>query len=126
MSKILEGFSVEDSRKWGLLSGITGFALYFVLAVHMPKNMASLSALYVSLLIFVIRVFWRLRNHVWFWACVLIIVIVDIGTVIIFPANSWPGPSIVVLGFAAIVQVAVSLSIITNVEKVFKRIGEDK
>jgi hypothetical protein len=121
--KILEELSAEDSRKWGLLSGIVGFALYFVLNIHMAQNKASLTALYVALTIFMVRVFWKLRGRAWFWTCMLMIVLLDFAIVVFIPVNYWPGPSIIVLGFAALTQFALGLSLIVTVQKMIKRIS---
>jgi len=48
----------------------------------------------------------------------------DFGVVVVFQVNYWPGPSIIVLGFAAIVQVSISLILIESTANIVKRIGE--
>jgi hypothetical protein len=107
----LEGFSSDESRKWGLLAGILGVILYFVFQRYMIGNRAAISALYVSLLVFFVRIYWGRRKSIRFWASVGLIGFTDVCLVVVVPISWWPS-SLLVLGLAALAQMAISFAIV--------------
>ncbi len=115
-----EKFSADDSRKWIILSLVVGTAVYFISQKFMIINKATVFGIFASLTILLIRYYWRLRRVYWFWGVMAIIFSVDMGFVFLVPAGNWPN-STIILAPIAIIQLTVSVFLISNVESAIKK-----
>ena len=72
------------SRKWALLIGLVACPLLFVFGDEVRGAAAAYSALVIGV---AIRYFWDLKNRIWFWAVMAIIVVLHIPIVLF---AHWP------------------------------------
>ncbi len=79
------------SKEWALVVGISLGPLYFLVA-HFANDEKAMAA-YVSaaMIAVVVRYFWDLREHIWFWAAITFIVFLYILLIVFLPppATQW-------------------------------------
>jgi len=120
MMEELEDFTVEDSRKWGFLSLLAGLPVYFLSQRFLSSNKSAIFALFVSLLIFTVRIYWVWKSKFWFWGSIIAISAMDVLFVYLYPPTFWPKYSMAILAPVAAAQLGLSIFIISTVKKVVK------
>lgn len=115
MTYYSEKFTADDSRKWGLISSAIGLVSYVAGLRVLSNNKATVCALFIALMIFVVRVFWGLSRKVQFWVLVIALTAIDAIIISIVPDNRWPS-SMLVLAPAAALHFGVTYGVLRSAE----------
>lgn len=125
MGKIYqEGFTADDSRKWGLLCLLAGLIIYFLSQKYLRPNSASVLSLFVALIIFTIRVYWNLRQRTFFWLTMSLVSSIDAAIVYLFPDGKWLNALIVLAPLAA-AHVIVSVCFLKVAESITRKMTRE-
>jgi len=111
----LDHFTVEDSKKWGLISLAIGIGIYFLSQRWVAVNKATLIALFCGTCVMLVRFYWRLRVALWFWSIILLILAADTTVVALFPTGKWSN-TMVVLAPIPITGLIIEIFLISAVD----------
>lgn len=95
-----EGHVNFPNAKWGLAAILVASPLFFVFAVHGNPAKGRAAMLSAALIIGVVRSWWRLRRHVWFWVTVVGFVGLHMALVSLvhWQEKSYPGFTLLPIG----------------------------
>ena len=72
-------------NKWGLLAVLYALPVLIVFALFGQFSRGLTAALCTAVIIVVVRFFWYLRKHLWFWMTIMVFVALHVPLVISFP-----------------------------------------
>lgn len=116
----IENLTPEQSKKWSVVALAIGVVTYFVAQIIFDLNRAAVSALLVSCLVYLTRLYWRLSKEIWFWILMTGIFALDVMGVFLMPVFNWSN-SFVVLAPIFAAQFAISIFLISTVEAAIRR-----
>ena len=78
------------SRKWGLAAALCTSPLFLVFAYFGDPGRGRAAWISAGIFLIVVRLFWGLRNHVWFWITIAIVALLHVLLVVLVPWSSRP------------------------------------
>jgi len=105
------------TKKWGFFIGICVIPIFFLFANYGDPGKGQAAAISAGVIGAITRIFWGLRNQLWFWATVAIIAIAHIPIVLLvpWPLVRWSYVQLLPIGF---LDFALAYGVIRLVEKV--------
>jgi hypothetical protein len=87
-------------KRWGLIAGGLAVPVYFVVNHFEGGGTARAAAASFGLLILIIRGFWNLRRHAWYWLTIAALVLVHLLLIIVIPWTNkiFPAPELAPVG----------------------------
>jgi hypothetical protein len=105
------------ARKWGLIAAVIALPVYFVVNHYSGGGKARAAAVSTGLMILIVRAFWYLRQYVWYWFTIAVVMVIHFSLVIFvtWTNRDIPAPALAPIGIA---DLAVVYGCIKLVEKV--------
>jgi len=115
-----EKVTARTAKKWGFIALLLSLPVAIVISHFVDPGRGRAAGVSLALMIFAIRVFWRLKQRGWFWIAIAALTIIHVVLIVVIPwtNKSIPAPALWPLGIA---DFAAICGFIKLVEKAMSR-----
>jgi len=117
-----EKLTRRTGRKWAFIAILLSLPVA-ILVDHFDPGGGTPAFIFLGLTILLVRVFWNLRPHAWFWMAIAAVTFIHVALLVIVPWNNWanhsyPAPELWPIGMA---DFAFIVGFIKLVERAMRR-----
>jgi len=90
----------REVKIWGLIAIVLGAPIFLVVSHYSDSGKGRAAAVSVGVIVIAIRSFWDLRQRLWFWATIVLVILAHVVLIVYinWSSESVPAPALAPVG----------------------------